>query len=799
MLEIHRVCSGGNTVMKTSKKLSTIASILTLSSFACAPSVREDITLEIDESAFQLKTTPHTPQALCQEESPIPRAAQGSVNLNSNQFIVCGGYDGIYAVTNICQKFDATTKSWTRIANMRATRSYHHMATLPDGRVLAIGGYMQDANWNSWSLSGVEVYDPLRDRWTSSFPLNTARYIYPGSSTSFPSGEPVIFAGGGNNATGEVMNLQTFKWTQFNLLTTHNDGHVAVQHGNSVILTGGGSSNKVERYTLSNGTVTGTALPDMSGNRRNHVAFTVRVPAGATWATPGHTVLVLASGDRGGGAPVSEFLDLDETATGWQPLGDMIEPSRSHALAVKLHGTPIVVGGYYKSAERFNTTTGQWVEVAKPLAEWHGEFSLNAAGNLIVAYGGWGYANFGAEYGENLIASNGGRWLNHADPNKPGPFTGAYTADLGGGKVLVAGGFNLDYPLSGIFVLDVTQGCSWKRVADLGVPRSDIAGVRLPSGQFALIGGRLTGYTWEGIGRTGVIETLNLTTGAVTERGNIGAEISGAKAILPFREFGDDTIYVVGGMVEGGPHYSKIEITDLDATEANPNLRGFGGRDFFYSAIFDTFLWFASGEMAELLADSNAGGYLYDPTTEDWFALTGGFVPIDGASMTELSDGSVFFAGIGSTIDTRLLEEYRMINGTTYPSAGRYDTRNDRWQRLADMPERTSLPVSMELGQYVYAIGGGRGGTYSEQAKLREAQIMEYSAGNEVTDPEGSRLIQRLNRRTNQWEITGELAAPMRAARVQAVSGLPVGARLILGASSDENLGLLDQVIIITE
>lgn len=80
--------------------------------------------------------------------------------------------------------------TWTQAGSLAVARSLHTATRLPDGRVLAAGGF----GTNAQPLNGAEVFDPATARWNTTASLNTARGSH--TATLLPTGK-VLAAGGG--------------------------------------------------------------------------------------------------------------------------------------------------------------------------------------------------------------------------------------------------------------------------------------------------------------------------------------------------------------------------------------------------------------------------------------------------------------------------------------------------------------------------------------------------------------------------------------------------------------------------
>jgi hypothetical protein len=120
----------------------------------------------------------------------------GHALLADGRSVVIGGqlnpccYTGIVD-TNL---FDATTRAWRRVADMNFPRWYPTATTLPDGRILAISGYVVPGQL----ADTPEVYDPARNVWT---PLSGAARSNPMYSFMFVLPDGTVLNAGPDRQT----------------------------------------------------------------------------------------------------------------------------------------------------------------------------------------------------------------------------------------------------------------------------------------------------------------------------------------------------------------------------------------------------------------------------------------------------------------------------------------------------------------------------------------------------------------------------------------------------------------------
>jgi hypothetical protein len=105
--------------------------------------------------------------------------------------------------------FDPTTSTWTAQL-MNAPHCWGRLAMLPDGRVLAAGGFDWEATDHEQTAS--EIFDPATNHWTPTAPMNTPHSSF--ALTTMSDGS--ILAAGGffywNEPKAEIFDPTTGQW-----------------------------------------------------------------------------------------------------------------------------------------------------------------------------------------------------------------------------------------------------------------------------------------------------------------------------------------------------------------------------------------------------------------------------------------------------------------------------------------------------------------------------------------------------------------------------------------------------------
>jgi len=142
----------------------------------------------------------------------LGRASHTATSLQDGKVLIAGGYreapDRIpgspgfgYKTTSLDQAeiFDPVTGTWQIVGNLNEARDSHTATLLPDGKVLVVGGYDNNARL---SVSGTELYDPAAATWLVVASLGSARYGH--TATLLPDGTVLVAGGRSYGPSGDV-------------------------------------------------------------------------------------------------------------------------------------------------------------------------------------------------------------------------------------------------------------------------------------------------------------------------------------------------------------------------------------------------------------------------------------------------------------------------------------------------------------------------------------------------------------------------------------------------------------------
>jgi hypothetical protein len=233
----------------------------------------------------------------------IARAQHDLVLLVTGKVLAVGGrqsgvvptsYDG--TILNSCELYNVGGNTWTRTGNMDSSRFAFGIVTLPDHRVLVVGGigYNPSRGTTAAILKTTEIFDPYTGFWTPGPTMSVARdfpvVAYVEASNS------IVVAGGSGVTSIEILDLDTmtFRKSLATVGTAHRRSAGAIAGVDTLVVAGGSlgqspeSTEKVNfvmvpgEETLSAGGLNGMFTVDSVDG----ATFTYRTPEHQGYTSP---------------------------------------------------------------------------------------------------------------------------------------------------------------------------------------------------------------------------------------------------------------------------------------------------------------------------------------------------------------------------------------------------------------------------------------------------------------------------------------------------------------------------------
>ncbi|KAL4949358.1 galactose oxidase [Aspergillus filifer] len=195
--------------------LSTVLTALLLLASACEALPTAETSL-----AGEWSTLPN----ITRDGTEYPRQEHAAVLVGDNIYVLGGilPFDGReYATTNIVQKYNTITGTWTETAPMPAALNHANVAVV-NNKIYCLGGLeaTDETYWNATGKSA--VYDPAVDEWTVLPSMPEGREI--GSAATLVLGDTIYLPGGlaytnitfdqeGTVSRFTSYNVKTQEWT----------------------------------------------------------------------------------------------------------------------------------------------------------------------------------------------------------------------------------------------------------------------------------------------------------------------------------------------------------------------------------------------------------------------------------------------------------------------------------------------------------------------------------------------------------------------------------------------------------
>lgn len=162
----------------------------------------------------------------------VERFQPVAVTLADGRILITGGSDGKTSGLVDAEIFDPVCEAWTRVASMRVPRVGHTLTLLPNGSVLAIGGFDNGARHDT-----VECFDPSTGRWSPAGRLRVGRCDH--AAAAVPDGRVLVAGedGHGEDSFCEIFDPATGTSTAIDDPFLHGPAIAVV--GSTVVVTGG--------------------------------------------------------------------------------------------------------------------------------------------------------------------------------------------------------------------------------------------------------------------------------------------------------------------------------------------------------------------------------------------------------------------------------------------------------------------------------------------------------------------------------------------------------------------------------
>ncbi|MEK2646228.1 kelch repeat-containing protein [Bdellovibrio sp. BCCA] len=657
----------------------------------------------------------------------IPAAAL----LNNGKVFISGGVSTEPTLTYPTSSdiFDPATGNWKAAAPIPASRARSTATTLPNGKVLVVGG-QDDAN----ILGTTVLYDPDSDSWSAGPSLTHPRSGH--VATLLPNGKVLVIGGTGDFAgsvligEAEVYDPSTNTWSSGGTMPVpcFYPSATMVSGGQGKVFVIGGLatpvySQAVQIYDVASNTWTSGA--SLTTGRMGHIAAAI-----------GGKILVAGGGTNTGGFLNSvEIYDIASNT--WQP-GPAMSMGRNSAGAATLpDGKILVIGGQVtnlfatSSSEIYDPVANSWSKASRFLNTGRGGFSLFTLPDRILVLGG-------ADPMKSIItAESYGQETSPPQWQAPDLLKGRtnHTSTLlKDGRVLVAGGSDGVKPISSTAIYNPSTN-QWTAGPNLSVARQNHTATLLSSGKVFIAAGSGGGA---GLDFNQTADIFDPSTNTITTM-----PILTARAVHAAIEIPGGKVLLSGGV--GSTDIStKNEICDPNAGTCQASADRPNG-------LYDVVVPLKNGDYLFVGAFGNS---TYHPATDSWTAVASMSVQRAFHAALLLPNGKVLVVGGISVLD-----------GQTVASMEIYDSTTNTWSAGAPLDTPLSLSAINLLPSGEVVLTGGTA-----------SSIFEAGSG-----------VRIYNYLTNQWT----LAQPLKDARVGHTATLLKNGHLMVYGGQSPTLGTI--------
>lgn len=268
----------------------------------------------------------------------VPRSLfSTSIFLNSKVLVTGGETDSLL---NSAEIYDLNSDTWSNTTPMLKGRAAHHLITLNNGEVIAIGGFL---------LKSCELFNPASNSWRYIDSLETLKYFWD-TATLLNDGR-ILVAGGYYFDRSTLQNIHykmseifdpiTETWSFADSLEEGRSGHTATLLNDGRVLVTGGQGNVSDLNSceiFDPITIQWSSISNLLHSRSFH--STVLLSDGRVFVSGGVTP------DSTLGTRYCEI--YDPVTDSWSEAGEMTVPRTSHKTLLLLDSNVLITGGTFE-------------------------------------------------------------------------------------------------------------------------------------------------------------------------------------------------------------------------------------------------------------------------------------------------------------------------------------------------------------------------------------------------------------------------------------------------------------------
>jgi N-acetylneuraminic acid mutarotase len=645
------------------------------------------------------------------------RQGAAAATLPDGKVLIVGG-ENLSRDLSSAELFNPATDTFTELAGGSQTVGRGAVAaTLANGQVLIAGGEKSNALGAS---SSAELFNPTTDTFTQ-LTATLTEPRFQAVAATLPNGQVLIAGGSSSTArlsSAELFNPTTDTFTKLpSALTEARWGAVAAALPNGQVLIAGGESSS--SYTGSTSaelfnptTDTFTKLPS---------ALTEAHLGAVAAALPNGQVLIAGEAASGGSSSAELFNPATNTFTKLKGTNQSPAEPREAAVAAALPGGQVLIAGgrppgdplnAVSTAELFSPSTDTFTRLqggGKSLGEPRSRaVAATLPNGQVLLAGGVGNTLGGALSSAELFnpATNSFTKLLGSDQSLTQRRSGAVAATLPNGQVLIAGGYGAGSATASSAELFNPSTDTFTKLTDPGQsltePREYAVAAALPNGEVLIAGGE---QKERALSSAELFHPSTDTFTKLTGNGSLIEPRAGAvAATLP-----NGRVLVAGGVGNLTGSLSSAELFN-PATNTFTKLTGAAGslaepREYATAAALpDGQVMIAGGEQKEHELSS---AELFNPATNAFTKLTGSgqslTEPRAGAVAAALPNGQILMAG-GNNPEPVALSS--MSSAELFLAAPEARVEGGTFAKVAVGKRATAVLTVQNVGAQILSING---------------------------------------------------------------------------------------------
>jgi uncharacterized protein (TIGR03437 family) len=219
----------------------------------------------------------------------VARRGARAVLLANGKVLIAGGVitvNGLPRALDTAEVYDPAIGGWSLTGVMNSPRVNHSLTLLPNGQVLAAGGWGNDLQLRDLILvRSAELYDPVSGRWSATSNLSLARARH--AATLLANGKVLVASGiteVGVTLMTELYDPASGLWSATGNPSKYRETALLLPNGKVLALGADGEGLSTELYDPASGTWSAHAR---SGTRRNDYTATL-LPSGKVLVAGGN-------------------------------------------------------------------------------------------------------------------------------------------------------------------------------------------------------------------------------------------------------------------------------------------------------------------------------------------------------------------------------------------------------------------------------------------------------------------------------------------------------------------------------